>query len=152
MTVKYDADSSENWKWFHENGNPYFKATIINDWLQGNYKVWYENGQLAESINFKDNVEDGPATFYHPNGQLAMKGIFSEGRMVGDWKFYDKNGNPPTGMWEWKFAASPDNIRVKGLLIYGRPSGTWTNWGTANQGRGSQLKYSQDYSLDMFIN
>ena len=145
MTVKYTPNVEENWEWFHSNGNPYFKATIANDLLQGKYQIWYENGQLAESLNFKDNIEDGPAEFYHSNGQLAMKGLFSDGRMVGDWKFYDENGYPPTGMWEWKFAASQGNTRVKGLLIYGTPSGTWTNWATANQGRSNQKIFKRIY-------
>jgi antitoxin component YwqK of YwqJK toxin-antitoxin module len=68
MTVQYDKASAENWKWYYDNGNPYFEATIVNDWLQGRYKIWYENGQLAEELFFKDNIEYGPA--------LDAKGIY----------------------------------------------------------------------------
>ena len=35
MTVQYDSKSEENWKWYYDNGNPYFEATIIDDLLQG---------------------------------------------------------------------------------------------------------------------
>jgi hypothetical protein len=152
MTVTYSPDSEENWKSYYANGNPYFEVTIVNNLLQGRYRIWYENGQLAESINFKDNLEDGMAEFFHPNGQLAMKGVFKNGEMVGEWEFYDEAGNPPTGNWEWMFAASRENTRVKGLLIYGKPSGTWINWTTANQGKPNQNKFIKDYQLEMFVN
>jgi antitoxin component YwqK of YwqJK toxin-antitoxin module len=152
MTVTYSPDSKEDWKWYYDNGNPYFEATIVDNLLQGQYQIWYENGQLAESINFKDNLEIGIAEFFHPNGQMAMKGVFKDGEMVGEWQFYDEQGNPPTGMWEWKFAASPENLRVKGLLIYGNPSGEWMNWTTANQGQSNQKIFTKHYNLEMFIN
>ena len=58
MTVSYQKDRAENWEWYYDNGNPYFKATIVNDQLQGRYQVWYENGQLSEELYFSDNIEN----------------------------------------------------------------------------------------------
>ena len=145
MTVRYDRDEVEHWKWYYDNGNPYFEATIINDWLQGSYKIWYEDGQLAEEIFFEDHVENGPAIFYHPNGQIAMQGLYRDGEMVGDGAFFDKNGHPPNGNWSWPFAASLDNIRVEGQFKNGQPTGTWTYRGTGNQGRSSQLQFQRLY-------
>ncbi|MEM1326509.1 MAG: toxin-antitoxin system YwqK family antitoxin [Bacteroidota bacterium] len=145
MTVRYETAQREAWKWYYDNGNPYFEATIINDELQGTYKIWYENGQLAERLTFEDNIENGLATFYHPNGQLAMKGHFRDGKMIGDWLFFDENGELPTGDWRWAFAASPDAFRMEGKLKHGRQIGTWQCRGTANMGKRSQLVMEQNW-------
>ncbi|MEN0047419.1 MAG: hypothetical protein AAF806_10205 [Bacteroidota bacterium] len=145
MTVRYNKEEEQTWKWYYDNGNPYFEAIIIDDLLQGSYKIWYENGQLAEHLVFKDNVEQGLALFYHPNGQLAMKGNFQDGKMIGQWEFYDYDGNLPSGKWEWRFAASRAHIRVKGRLKNGKPIGKWVYKGTANQGRKDQLAFEEWY-------
>lgn len=145
MSVKYEGPKKEHWDWYYENGNPYFSATIIEDQLQGSYRIWYENGQLAESIVFRDNLEDGMAVFFHPNGQIAMKGRYSKGEMIGEWQFYDYNGQLPIGAWSWAFGASLENVRVKGQFSKGKPSGTWTYWATANQGRANQKVFSRQY-------
>ena len=145
MTVQYDEQSAENWKWFHDNGKPYFEALIINDLLQGTYKIWYENGQLAEALNFKDNLENGSAIFYHSNGQLAMRGEYREGKMIDEWIFFDKDGNVPEGDWEWRFAASEENVRVQGQFQNGKPVGEWKYRTTANQGRSNQRQFIRVY-------
>lgn len=126
MTAKYDVDNKEYWRWYHQNGNPFFKATIINDKIEGKYQIWYENGQLAEQLNFKHQIEEGLAQFYYPNGQLAMKGTYTNGKMIGNWDFFDKKGQPADGQWEWPFAALPNQIRIKGTLENGKRVGRWT--------------------------
>ncbi|MEL6718368.1 MAG: hypothetical protein AAFP82_06605 [Bacteroidota bacterium] len=145
MTVQYQNEANQVWKWYYDNGNPYFEAIIVDDLLQGSYKIWYENGQLAEQLFFKDNVENGLAVFYHSNGQLAMKGIFEKGQMIGDWEFFTAEGETPDGVWEWYFAAALDQIRVKGQFKNGQPYGKWVYWGTANQGRKSQLVFEKEF-------
>ena len=152
VTLKTESDAPETVKLFHENGNLYIQATLKENLIHGSYQIWYANGQLAESIQFKDNLEDGRAEFYHSNGQLAMEGNFRQGEMTGEWKFFDKDGNPPTGIWEWKFAVSNEITRIKGQLIYGKPSGTWSNWTTSNQDGLNQKKFTKDYNLNMFLN
>ncbi len=131
MTAKYDSADVEYWKWYHENGNPYFEATIIKDELQGIYKIWYENGQLAEEVVFLDNLENGKAHFYYPNGKLAAEGQYSIGKMVGDWEFYDEKGKPFSGNWSWKFAAADSDIRMQGIIKNHQRIGTWTYSTTA---------------------
>ena len=145
MTVQYDPKSKEYWKWYYEDGTPYFEATIIKDRLQGIYRIWYENGQLAEEITFKDHLENGAASFYHSNGQLAMKGQYLQGQMTGQWQFFDQNGNTPTGRWQWKFAADSKNIRMKGQFQNGQPTGQWEYWTTANQGQANHKKFTRQY-------
>lgn len=39
MTADYKDEKTEDWKWFHENGNPFFQATIIDDKLEGIYRI-----------------------------------------------------------------------------------------------------------------
>ncbi len=141
MTVRYDSKSAENWKWYYDNGRPYFQATIINNLLQGEYKMWYENGQLAEVLTFTDNFENGLAQFYHSNGKVAMKGNYKDGKMVGKWQFFDKDGTLPSGPWKWVFAASPEHFRMEGNLVNGRPTGFWEYSTTANQGKSNQLTF-----------
>lgn len=114
MTAKYDTGKREYWSWYHKNGNLFFKATIIDNKLEGVYRIWYENGQLAEQLNFKSQLEEGPAKFYHPNGQLAMSGQYREGEMIGEWRFFDESGCPASGEWKWFFAALPDELRLQG--------------------------------------
>lgn len=126
MNAEYDDKNKEHWKWYHQNGNPFFKATIINDKIEGTYQIWYENGQLAEQLNFKHQIEEGVAQFYYPNGQLAMRGSYSNGKMIGNWDFFDKEGHPADGQWEWPFAALPDQIRMIGTLENGKRVGKWT--------------------------
>lgn len=145
MTVRYEAEEVEAWKWYYDNGNPYFEATIIDDELQGSYKIWYENGQLAERLFFEDNIENGEALFYHPNGQLAMKGVFQNGKMVGRWLFFDENGEMPTGNWQWAFAATPDAWRMEGQLENGKRIGMWQYSGTANMEQSNQLRFEEIY-------
>lgn len=145
MTAEYDAKEEETWKWYYENGNPYFEATIINDQIQGTYTIWYENGQLAEILIFKDNLEDGPAVFYYPNGQIAMQGYYENGEMVGEWNFFGKNGNLPDGKWDYKFAASNENTRIKGAFAYGNPIGKWIYKTTANQGLKNQKVFKLSF-------
>lgn len=145
MTVRYDQPSDEKWKWYYDNGNPYFEATIIQDELQGIYSIWYENGQLAERIEFKDNLENGVGLFYYPTGQLAMQGLYENGKMTGQWQFFDVEGRPARGAWKWVFAASQNHIRVQGELTNGTPVGTWKYKSTANQGRANQLCFTQTY-------
>ncbi|MTB53520.1 toxin-antitoxin system YwqK family antitoxin [Lewinella sp. W8] len=139
MTVRYNEERDEQWKWFHANGEPFFAATIIDDQLQGTYRIWYENGQLAEKLNFVDNLEDGPATFYHPNGQLAMEGQYATGKMVGNWQFFAEDGTPAEGAWAWQFAALPEFTRLSGSLKSGMPVGTWTYRTTATPRNGRQI-------------
>lgn len=141
MTVRYDNTPVENWKWYYDNGRPYFRATIVSDFLQGKYQIWYENGQLAEELTFKDNLEDGPAQFYYPNGQLAMKGTYQGGKMVGKWQFFDKSGMLPSGSWKWVFAASREHLRMEGELRNGQPYGVWEYRTTANLGKPNQLEF-----------
>ncbi|MEM6516538.1 MAG: hypothetical protein AAF688_10180 [Bacteroidota bacterium] len=126
MTAKYGSDKKEYWKWYYENGKPFFEATIIDDKIEGNYQIWYENGQLAEHLNFIGQIEEGPAQFYHRNGQLAMKGNYRNGKMVGNWEFFDENGCYADGEWKWFFAALPEQIRIKGMLENGKRVGKWT--------------------------
>lgn len=142
MTVQYTSDQVEEWKWYHENGNPYFQATIINDLLQGHYQIWYENGQLAESLFFVDNLENGIAHFYHLNGQLSMQGSYKMGKMVDDWQFFDEFGEPATGLWKWMFAASRASIRMEGLLRNGQPIGDWKYRTTADMGAPDQKVFT----------
>ncbi|MEM1220127.1 MAG: hypothetical protein AAGH79_14500, partial [Bacteroidota bacterium] len=138
MTVQYDQDRTEHWKWYHSNGNPFFEATIINDELQGSYRIWYENGQLAEQLNFVDRLENGPAVFFHPNGQLAMTGQYLMGKMVGTWQFLTEEGLPAEGQWDWQFAALPEFTRMSGCLTSGLPTGKWTYRTTATRSNGKQ--------------
>ena len=138
MTVTYDEDRTENWKWFHSNGNPFFEATIIDDQLQGRYRIWYENGQLAEELIFIDRLENGPSTFFHPNGQLAMSGEYERGMMTGDWLFSAPDGSPAEGEWQWQFAALPQFTRMNGWLENGYPVGTWVYRTTATSKNGQQ--------------
>ncbi|MEN0006478.1 MAG: hypothetical protein AAF798_20165 [Bacteroidota bacterium] len=145
MTVQYEPAKVENWKWYYNNGNPYFEATYVNDLLQGTYQIWYENGQLAESLRFKDHLEDGAAVFYHPNGQIAMQGTYQNGEMIGTWQFFDPTGQPASGAWEWSFAASPDQLRVRGQLQAGRAIGKWQYSATTNQGLASQKRFWTDF-------
>ena len=145
MTVRYDQPSDEKWKWYYDNGSPYFEATIVHDELQGLYSIWYENGQLAERIEFKDNLENGVGLFYYPSGQLAMQGLYKNGAMTGDWQFFDPEGRPAHGAWQWVFAASAENIRIQGVLEHGIPVGTWQYKSTANQGRANQLRFTKSY-------
>ena len=148
ITVKYDSESIENWKSFHENGNPSFEGTIIDNLLQGSYKMWYENGQLAESLNFDLNLENGTAYFYHMNGQLAIKGIYYMGKMVGDWRFYDEDGNPFSGYWRWGFAVSPEDVRMEGEVLNGRQIGIWKYKSTADLGNTVQEEFGEDIIMD----
>lgn len=142
MTVRYDSSSVEHWKWYHENGNPFFEAKILDDELQGAYRVWYENGQLAERLFFKDNLENGRAEFYHPNGQLAMTGNFEQGKMTGQWMCYDTAGGLAEGAWVWRFAALPENIRMSGNLVNGAPTGTWNYQTTAADSNQKKRNYT----------
>ncbi|MEM6345649.1 MAG: hypothetical protein AAF927_17285 [Bacteroidota bacterium] len=139
MTVQYDENRTENWKWFHANGNPFFEATIVNDKLQGSYRIWYENGQLAEQLDFVDQLENGPATFYYPNGQIAMKGQYIMGKMSGDWQFLAQDGSPAEGEWQWQFAALPKFTRLSGSLQNGLPIGKWVYYTTATPDDGQQI-------------
>ncbi|OEK03374.1 hypothetical protein BFP97_18410 [Roseivirga sp. 4D4] len=125
MTAKYDTADVEYWKWYHENGNPYFEATIIRDELQGLYKIWYESGQLAEEITFLNHLEDGPAIFYYRNGTIAAKGSYHKGKMIGDWKFYDKDGLSFNGKWVWPFAADTSSLRMEGQIKDHQRLGSW---------------------------
>ncbi|MGD1960142.1 MAG: toxin-antitoxin system YwqK family antitoxin [Fulvivirga sp.] len=124
MTAKYEK-GVEDWRWYHENGNPFFEAKIIDDKIEGPYKIWYENGQLAEEIYFINNLENGPAKFYHSNGQLAMVGEYAAGRMTGQWSFLTDNGERASGKWVWPFAALQERKRMQGQVANGEPIGTW---------------------------
>ena len=145
MTVQYDDRDSENWKWYYDNGQPYFEALIINDLLEGIYRIWYPNGQLAEELRFRNSLENGPAVFYHENGQIAMSGMYKDGEMIGEWKFFDENGKSPSGIWTWPFAASMKNIRMEGELLNGRRIDSWTYRGTAEQNRKGQKIFTEVY-------
>lgn len=145
MSVRYDEQAAQTWKWYYENGNPYFEAVIIDDLLQGSYKIWYENGQLAEQLQFEDSIEQGTARFYYPNGQLAMLGTYKDGEMIETWNFYDTEGELANGKWSWRFAASPDIVRMQGNLSNGKRTGKWIYKGTANEGRPNQLVFEQVY-------
>ncbi|MEM8584273.1 MAG: hypothetical protein AAGF87_08390 [Bacteroidota bacterium] len=140
MTVRYEEDRTENWKWFYANGEPFFEATIVADQLQGRYRIWYENGQLAEQLYFVDQLEDGPATFYHPNGQLAMSGQYDMGTMVGNWQFLAQDGSAAQGAWQWQFAALPEFTRMSGSLENGVPAGEWIYRTTATPKDGRQVE------------
>ena len=70
-----------------------------------------------------------------------MKGEYANGAMIGEWNFFDENGHLPDGKWEWRFAASKENIRMKGQLVDGRPNGVWNYWATANQGRSDHKQF-----------
>ncbi|SFR51492.1 Antitoxin component YwqK of the YwqJK toxin-antitoxin module [Robiginitalea myxolifaciens] len=131
MTARYDSDNREDWRWYHKNGNLFFKATIIDNKIEGKYQIWYENGQLAEQLNFIAQIENGPAQFYHRNGQLAMRGNYRDGRMTEGWEFFDVNGKPANGTWEWNFAAQPGKRRMMGELKDGKRIGKWDYHTTA---------------------
>ena len=145
MTVQYDASDNENWKWYYDNGQPYFEALIIDDLLEGIYRIWYPNGQLAEELRFRNNLENGPAVFFHENGQMAMSGMYKDGEMIGEWTFLDENGKSPSGIWNWPFAASIKNIRMEGKLLNGSRVGSWTYRGTAEQNRKGQKIFTDVY-------
>lgn len=125
MTVQYRADENQYWKWYYDNGNPYWEARIIDNLIQGSYKIWYENGQLAEVIDFKDHRENGEATFFYSSGQIAAQGSYRMGEMVGPWLFFDKDGNPAEGNWQWVFGADRDKVRMQGQVKAGVPVGVW---------------------------
>ena len=144
MTASYKGKEA-NWKWYHENGKPYFEATIIADLLQGSYKIWYENGQLAEQIEFTDNLENGLATFYYPNGQIAMRGSYLEGKMVGSWKFFNDKGEPYSGDWVWKLAADQKTVRVTGKLVEGEMVGAWQYRTTAGTRQGPLYLFKESH-------
>ena len=138
MTFQYEADKTELYKWFHENGQPFFEATNVNGELQGKYRIWYDNGQLAEELNFVDNLENGQAVFYYPSGQLAMSGQYLMGKMIGDWKFLSLDGSPAEGEWKWQFSALPEFTRLSGSLEKGKPVGQWIYRTTATSKNGPQ--------------
>ena len=144
MTANYKGKEA-NWKWYHENGKPYFEATIIDDLLQGTYKIWYENGQLAEQIEFIDNLENGLATFYYPSGQIAMRGSYLDGKMVGSWKFYNEDGQPYDGNWIWKLAADQKTVRVTGKLVAGKMAGAWQYRTTAGTRQGPLYIFKENF-------
>ena len=144
MTASYN-DKKANWKWYHENGKPYFEATIIDDLLQGTYKIWYKNGQLAEVIEFTDNLENGPATFYYPNGQVAMKGSYLNGKMVGNWTFHNEEGQPFDGEWQWTLAADQKTVRVSGNLLGGKRAGKWQYRTTAGTRKGPIYLFNESF-------
>ncbi len=124
MQAEYDGDV-ESWNWYYENGNSYFSATIVDDLIQGTYRIWYRNGQIAEEIEMTDNRENGPASFYYPSGQVAAKGKYKEGRMVGDWTFFNNEGQLFDGDWKWLFAADSAKVRMQGEVRGGKLAGKW---------------------------
>ena len=113
------------------NGAPAFEEEESS--LQGVKMFFHENGQVAEVLTFQDNLEEGEAKFYYPNGQLAMAGAYKDGQMIGLWKFYTVDGQIASGDWEWKFAGSDHNVRVKGQLAFGKPYGKWSYETTSNK-------------------
>lgn len=141
MTFQYEEDQIEKYKWFHDNGNPFFEATNVDGKLQGSYRIWHENGQLAEQLNFVDNLENGPATFFYSNGQLAMSGQYVMGKMTDDWQFFSKDGSPADGKWQWQFSALPEFTRVSGLLRDGVPVGRWIYRTTSTSKNGRQEEF-----------
>ncbi|MEL6558542.1 MAG: hypothetical protein AAFQ94_10180 [Bacteroidota bacterium] len=142
MTFQYEKDQTEKYKWFHDNGKPFFEATNVDGKLQGSYRVWYENGQLAEQLYFIDNLEDGRATFYYSNGQLAMSGQYDMGKMTGNWQFFAQDGSPAEGEWQWQFSALPKFTRVSGSLENGVPVGKWIYRTTATSKNSKQEELS----------
>ncbi|MEO1627973.1 MAG: hypothetical protein AAFV25_22680 [Bacteroidota bacterium] len=138
MTFQYGEGQTEQYKWFHDNGQAFFEATNVDGKLQGRYRIWYENGQLAEQLNFVDNLENGMASFFHPNGQLAMSGQYTMGKMTGDWQFFAQDGSPADGDWQWQFSALPEFTRVSGSLKNGVPVGKWIYRRTATSKNGQQ--------------
>ncbi|MDW3191448.1 MAG: hypothetical protein R8G66_03760 [Cytophagales bacterium] len=125
MKVQY-VNGQEKWNWYHENGAPYFEATIKNDSLQGWYQIGYKNGQIAEKIMYQNNLENGVAFFYYPNGQLAMRGSYEQGRMLEGWQCFDLDGHPANGDWQWAFAADTSKLRMEGVVLNGAMIGEWT--------------------------
>ncbi|MEL6675815.1 MAG: hypothetical protein AAFR61_26645 [Bacteroidota bacterium] len=146
MTFQYKENKTEKYKWFHDNGNPFFEATNVEGKFQGSYRVWYENGQLAEQINFVDHLENGRATFFYPNGQLAMSGQYVMGKMTDGWQFFGQDGSAADGDWQWQFAALPKFIRMSGSLNNGVPIGTWTYRTTATPKNGKQEELYWNYT------
>ena len=141
MQVRYEGET-ERWDWYYDNGQPYFKATIIDNALQGLYQIGYANGQMAEVINFTDHIEDGSAWFYYPNGQLAMTGTYRDGEMMNDWVFYRASGSLADGPWQWLFAADSSRLRMKGEVRNGMMSGTWQYTSIANLGTSSEKNFT----------
>ncbi|MEM9858858.1 MAG: hypothetical protein AAF843_15975 [Bacteroidota bacterium] len=132
MTATYNEDS-EYWRWYHQNGNLFWEAKIVDNKIQGRYRIWYDNGQLAERLHFVDNLENGPAEFYYPNGQCAISGNYTSGIMTGQWLFFTENGSDANGKWVWPFAALPDENRMEGHLKNGEPVGLWHYQTTAGK-------------------
>src|SRR5690349_14847204 len=55
---------------FDMRDNIYFKATILDNNLEGTAHYYYKNGTVKEEGTYQNSVRQGKWTFYYPNGDV----------------------------------------------------------------------------------
>lgn len=116
---------------FDIDNNLYFKASMINNSIEGYAYYYFKNGKISEEGNFKNNTRIGKWKYYYPNGQVEKIYVYDSGEpMVLE--AYKKNGTATVINGNGKIYTEFRNynqcssFKTWGSLVNGKKNGEWT--------------------------
>lgn len=106
LWIFYDYEGKikkeESYKEDKKNGTfkEYFKGTTqlkseinyVDDYLEGDYKMFYENGGEFIKAFYKKGKEEGEQLTFHKNAQMASLKKYKNGKAEGTWRSYYEDG------------------------------------------------------------
>jgi len=64
-----------------------------NNLKHGPWKQYYNDGKIKLNANYFNDSRNGSFLTYYPTGKPEMKGTFQNNLMQGEWIYYDETGN-----------------------------------------------------------
>jgi len=116
---------------FDMQGNLYFKASMINNSIEGYAYYYSKNGKISEEGNFNNNKRTGKWKYYYPGGEVEKiysydsdePVVLEAFRIDGTPTVINGNGELHTEFRNYKQCGS---FKTWGSLVNGKKNGIWT--------------------------
>jgi antitoxin component YwqK of YwqJK toxin-antitoxin module len=116
---------------FDMEGNLYFKASMVNNNIEGYAYYYYRDGKISEEGNFENNTRTGKWKYYYPGGKLEKIYAHDSDEPIvleaykkdGTAAVINGNGDIRT---EFRNYMQCGSFETWGNLINGKKNGQWT--------------------------
>ena len=116
---------------FDIKDNLYFKASMINNSIEGYAYYYFKNGKISEEGNFKNNTRRGKWKYYYPSGEIEKIYFYDSDEPIvleaykknGTATVINGNGKIRTEFRSYKQCSS---FETWGSLVNGKKNGKWT--------------------------
>lgn len=126
LSTVYERDQRVAMTEFYDDGKKSAEMHFADEWLDGDFIMWYKNGQVSFKGKYKENDKEGLFYQFDESGKLIASGYYQEGELADgqhvvpdlEWENPDDNATFEGGdeaLSTWLYRKTRNHTALKGL-------------------------------------